>query len=179
MRDEKGLARLIRWSSDGAEVVFHDHDAEVLGRDDLLKHTIASKSQSPEMLARFQRDELLEPALTVVERFIADGLEDLVQPCPRRQGELNRIPLDIVPRSLLGALWLQAAQMVDGNFTYQRCEGCGHWFEIKPPATRRTKQFCTASCRVRAHRQRKAEAEQIARAAKKPGQRRKQTKRRK
>jgi hypothetical protein len=59
-----------------------------------------------------------------------------------------------VPNDLLGAVWLQFAQTVGGDKGFRRCSQCGLWFELAPEGGRKTKQFCSGTCRARAHRTR-------------------------
>ena len=42
----------------------------------------------------------------------------------------GRLNLRIVPKNLMGAIWLQFASGIDGNKDYRRCRACGKWFEI-------------------------------------------------
>lgn len=60
----------------------------------------------------------------------------------------------IVPRNLLGALWLQFALAIEGHRAYRRCAACQSWFEVSTAQTgkRADAKFCSARCRVRAYR---------------------------
>lgn len=66
----------------------------------------------------------------------------------------------LMPRNLLGALWLQFAKAVEGNKVYHRCQGpgCGQWYEVDPDKNRTSKLFCSTACRSKAYRERKADA---------------------
>ena len=72
--------------------------------------------------------------------------------------------LDWQPRSLLGALWLQAARSVDDK-SFRPCMSCGGLMEISRAETTGKKshsRFCSDKCRVRGYRQRKRQAVQLA-----------------
>lgn len=72
------------------------------------------------------------------------------------------LQMQIVPHSLLGALWLQFAQAVEQNKDYRRCAQCDRWLEISLSAVRKSKLFCSNACRTKAFRQRQAEAARLA-----------------
>ncbi len=78
--------------------------------------------------------------------------------------------LDWQPRSLLGALWLQAARSVNDK-SFRPCMSCGGLMEISRAETTGKKshsRFCSAKCRVRGYRQRKREAVQLAQQGRTP-----------
>jgi hypothetical protein len=59
------------------------------------------------------------------------------------------------PADLLGAMWLQFAQVVSGNYQIRVCRGCGRPFQVGAGANRRADAItCKDSCRQKAHRQR-------------------------
>lgn len=72
------------------------------------------------------------------------------------------LSLKLCPVSLLGALWLQFAQALQGHRRFQACADCGQFFEMsRSPTTgkRRDALYCRAACRVDAHRKRIAKAQ--------------------
>lgn len=69
--------------------------------------------------------------------------------------------LAFVPSSLIGAIWLQFAETIAQNKTFRRCQECGAWFETSGQGTRTSRQFCSNACRVRAYRNRIAEAQRL------------------
>jgi hypothetical protein len=73
----------------------------------------------------------------------------------------NSLHLRIVPKNLLGAMWLQYARSIDGNKDYRRCRQCGKWFEISLEANRPTRLFCQDACRYKFYRERMAAAQQL------------------
>jgi hypothetical protein len=62
--------------------------------------------------------------------------------------------LHIVPDTLLAAMWLQCARVLTENPTFKACEKCGKWFEISPEMRRKSTMYCSAKCKVAAHRAR-------------------------
>lgn len=70
----------------------------------------------------------------------------------------GRLRLHLRPASLLGALWLQLAQAIDGNADYRRCRVCAAWFELRPDRNRTSRAYCSDACRVKAYRGRQARA---------------------
>jgi hypothetical protein len=94
------------------------------------------------------------PCLLYGPPTLRDGLraEELPQ---------NRLHLRIVPKNLLGAIWLQYARGIDGNKDYRRCRACGKWFEISLEANRPTRFFCEDACRYKVYRERIAAAQKL------------------
>jgi hypothetical protein len=70
----------------------------------------------------------------------------------------------IVPKHLLGALWLQFARAVDGNKDYGQCLTCENRFEISLQETgyRTNRAYCSDACRSKAYRERQLRAHQLA-----------------
>ncbi len=64
--------------------------------------------------------------------------------------------LHVVPKNLLGAMWLQLAAAVEGKREYRQCAapGCNRWFELKPDTNRPDKIYCSDACKSRAWRAR-------------------------
>lgn len=61
-----------------------------------------------------------------------------------------------VPRSLLGALWLEFGNYLSEEREYERCDVCDTWFEIAPKqGTRGSRRYCSDACRFGAHPKRK------------------------
>jgi hypothetical protein len=69
--------------------------------------------------------------------------------------------LKLIPQSLWHAMYLQFAWAILGNKSYQRCDGCGKWFELSPSVNRADRQTCSDSCRVKLYRQRQKRARQL------------------
>jgi hypothetical protein len=67
----------------------------------------------------------------------------------------------IVPVSLLGALYLQFAYAVGADKHYQQCAHCAKWFELAPGLNRADRLFCSDSCRVLAYRTRQGQARRL------------------
>jgi len=66
--------------------------------------------------------------------------------------EKTPLQLGIVPKNLLGAMWLQFARVIEGELQYERCAECGQWFHVKPKGNRSNTRFCRPACRVKANR---------------------------
>jgi hypothetical protein len=70
----------------------------------------------------------------------------------------DRPVLFTMPTCLIGALWLQLAQSIDGNKQFRQCEACRAWFELAPDKARADKAYCSQACRSRAYRLRLKQA---------------------
>jgi len=67
----------------------------------------------------------------------------------------------IVPKNLLGALWLQLENAIAGNIEYRNCKGCGSPFEVSVLAGRSDKWYCHDLCRCKALRERRKQAAEM------------------
>ena len=68
----------------------------------------------------------------------------------------SRMSLHIVPRTLIGAMWLQCARVLTLHPTFKSCEHCSRWFELSAEGRRRHSKYCSSRCKVAAYRVRKA-----------------------
>ncbi len=87
-------------------------------------------------------------------------------------GNTPRLQLTLMPKSLLGAMWLQFAIAVHGSKTFPECLQCGAPFEISRDLTGKKKgaQFCSTRCRVTHYRNRIERARQLGHDGKSPQQ---------
>jgi hypothetical protein len=69
--------------------------------------------------------------------------------------------LDVVPVTLLGAMWIQLAQAIVAKKIFRACATCKRWFELDPRLNRTSRHFCSDGCRHRAYRERKERARQL------------------
>ena len=75
----------------------------------------------------------------------------------------NKHVFRLMPKILLGAIWLQFARVVVGHVTYRPCKVCGKLLTISPEKNgfRVDREFCGAVCRQRDHRRKVREAKQL------------------
>ncbi len=176
--DEENLASRIRWDGPNT-VVFHAPEIQTFRLTDPLSeitdtehvvsdpltgltnyrdaaYTIASDRCYPDRLRKFSRGEVLGPARDCVQDFVNLSLKARVSPRLEESAPATRPQIRLVPHGLIGALWLQLAQSIDGDRDYRRCSECLTWFEIAPGSGREDKRYCSNACRMRAYRKRKA-----------------------
>ena len=149
---------LVRSRSDGYETGIIDETA----------HDIPADAR-----ALLQPRNVIHLALVLVQTFANEQLWTHAGPCllygplTSRDGlwaeELpqNRLHLRIVPKNLLGAMWLQYARSIDGKKDYRQCRQCGKWFELSLEANRPTRLFCEDACRYKFYRERIAAAQKL------------------
>jgi hypothetical protein len=65
--------------------------------------------------------------------------------------------MQLIPRNLLEAMWLQFGEAVTHDKSFRKCRQCGTWFEISLRAARIDKVFCSEACKAKAYRRRKLE----------------------
>jgi hypothetical protein len=94
--------------------------------------------------------------------FVEDGPPNRVTPRFARDPLTGKMDLQVMPKNLLGALWLQLAEAIGGGKKFRQCDTCGGWFEVAPRHNRADRQFCTDACRSRAYRGRQDRARQLA-----------------
>jgi hypothetical protein len=168
--DEHALARHIRWDTApgvGLAVTYLSHPgAQPGGPFEVTRPpaavVLASERDAPELLERLRHSDVYGPALLYIQRVINQRIAGLVSVRAQWSGQAKRLPLQFVPESLLGAIWLQFALAVDGNRQYRQCEACGRPFEVAPDKARTSRRFCRDSCRVQAHRRRQVEQQGVA-----------------
>ena len=105
-----------------------------------------------------EADDAVTVARLFVQMTINRHLEGRVASRLLWHHESDLPRLRVTPCCLSSALWLQLASAVDRRSAHRRCRACGSWFEVSPDAARRSRKYCTDSCRVKAHRRRKAAA---------------------
>jgi hypothetical protein len=164
--DSTGLAHRIQWrrGEGGGLAVYYtgivppDSKPAAPRWPGFGESLIASQDENPQLLDSLRPGDLYGPAFAYIEHTINARLDGLVAVRSRWAGRRDRLPQRLVPRSLLGVIWLQFAQACDANRKYQDCAHCGRPFEVSPTAFRASKQFCKDSCRVQAHRKRREAA---------------------
>jgi hypothetical protein len=86
----------------------------------------------------------------MVNAHVAERIDTMLLPDP----DTRRPVLFTLPNTLIGALWLQVAQAIDGHKQFRRCEFCRSWFELAPDKARADKLYCSQACRSSAYRRR-------------------------
>jgi hypothetical protein len=165
----EGLKKYIRWRADaGVLSVVYDGGADLPpDRPAPEPDVIASESVYPELRGQMSPDDVVTPAVLYIETVTNEHLDGRVT--SRLLGNLEKkdLALYVVPRDLIGSIWLQFAEAVSGNKEFERCEVCGTWFEKSGRGRSRKdtdrkgrsdRQYCSARCKQEAYRQRKATA---------------------
>ena len=162
--DYKGLAQFIRWDEKGVHYASHPD----LGPNELpeppfrkILTVVATEDLRPDLLQRFRRGDVIEPALYYVQRVVNDRMKERISPRLLWSPDRSRLRLYFVPHSLLGALWLQFTHAIERDNDFRTCAECGMWFELSPQTARSNKVYCSNACRTKAYRKRKAEAERL------------------
>jgi len=96
-----------------------------------------------------------DPAMSKLNSRVSSQLQGRVRVAFSLDEKVTGFVLEILPVTLLGALWLQLAQSISGNKTHRACLGCGAWFEVSLKKFRPDKLTCSVKCRGRVARWRK------------------------
>lgn len=92
---------------------------------------------------------------------------ELIDRSDTSAGSLPRgLYLHLAPKDLLGAIWIQFAEALDGESEFRRCAHCKRWFAISPTARQRDSVYCGSPCRMRSYRGRQERARQLHRQGK-------------
>lgn len=110
----------------------------------------------PEIRELIPRGDVRRPALIYAQWVINEKMTKHVRPELLWQDPNDPSPvIRLHPSNLLGAMWLQFAQAVEGGYEYIRCgrARCQKWTKVDARAKRR-KKWCSKSCQVMASRSR-------------------------
>jgi hypothetical protein len=167
-RDEKTLRQHIHWE-EGPAIRYSSRPNAFKQKD--MPLPVEGESDESEIIAMRDGEQLEErlryftpgdtvgPALFRVQDVINKHMRDHVSPRLLWDKDLAHSELHIVPHNLLGALWLQFAEAVNGDKKYRRCEECGKWFELSPDLNRTNRKYCSGACRSKTYRRKKEEEE--------------------
>jgi hypothetical protein len=168
--DVEELSKIIHWTGPRTVVYEYGRDPKK-EKDEVSKYWAGysliamdegeRKRVHPELIDRFQYGELNLPVRYYIQKIINDRLKGLVFPQMLWERNRNRLSLYFVPSSLLGALWLQFAQAIDGDKKYRKCQECRKPYEISPETARTSKLFCSNACRSKNYRERQAKARKM------------------
>jgi len=100
--------------------------------------------------SRFERKDVLLPAKCALQMEINKRIAE--HPTVPRLSWTPDTPnrnqrLVFTPPNLLGAMWLQFAQAVTGEFELYACEWCGNFFQRGPGGRRADATTCSDACR--------------------------------
>lgn len=184
-RDKVGLSRFIFWQDEvpgkdgaGGVAAGWGYDSHLGLPKDVFaaeRRKVAFPGWHAQVISPvgdlFSPLDVLVPASFLVQEWVNKHLEGHVS--PRLVYNLDRGDrvMQIVPDSLLAAMWLQFAHSIEGHKSFRSCKQCGKWFELShKQSDRRTvrREFCTDQCKSRDYRRRKDMAVRLRSEGKKP-----------
>jgi len=143
-RDNESLKQYIHW--EGTRSVEYQK-----GRTRIV---IANEDSNREYLDRFPPGDVSIPAERLVQTVINKQIDGRVSPRLLWDEGGTKLRLYLVPKNLVGAMWLQFSQAVDGNIQFLVCPECEKPFAVNKSARGKPRIYCSASCRSRAHHKR-------------------------
>jgi hypothetical protein len=185
--DRKGLAEVIRWERPGdvryrsvpgvyapLGVAIPGIDEDGVEGQDIFRwyeHRLSLSYTSPvreaeELFRQIPVGDLERPALLFILGYVNGFLTADVGLRLVWDSSTNRAVLQEIPKSLIGAIFLQFSQAIHSDRECRRCQACGRWFELAPGVNRSDRLTCSDSCRSRAYRDRQDRARQLAAAGK-------------
>ena len=162
------LSRHVRQQHDEAglkAVIFDTHpdlpaDVNPPLPDLRLVDTVADRQHVVDWLSRFPPGDSALPTklwlLRLINRRVVGHLDGAFA-----LDAGGKMSLVMLPENLLQAMWLQLGLAVAQHKNYQRCVVCKSWFEVSPGVARRSRHFCSVSCKNKAFRDRKDRARQM------------------
>jgi hypothetical protein len=149
-RDVPALSRVIRWKEKTCFYESLDARSRGMKAGDLWMVI----DPVPDL---FRPGDVLMPALIQAQRWLNEKLDGNASPQLRYDERTTRQVFQIVPKTLLAAMWFQFAQAVEGNRDYRACKECGAWFEVgtKRGAFNKNRLFCSDKCKSKDYRRRK------------------------
>jgi hypothetical protein len=148
--ERKGLARLFRWrvTADESGWFFDTHPDHKDG-------TLEPPDRTRGWVNLDNEDAREDVAARVWLSARLNGqIETLVTPRVARDPEQGGYVFNLIPKTLLAAMWLQFVQAFVGQRTVARCEHCGRGFWLKTEKRR----FCSDGCKAAAYRERRGSA---------------------
>jgi hypothetical protein len=96
------------------------------------------------------------PAKYYLQKTVNENLRNRVSPQLLWNVRRNRphgLALFFVPQSLIGLMWLQLAQAVNGNKQYRQCLACRTWMLIsrETAGKRSSRSSCSNACRMKVY----------------------------
>jgi len=141
---------------------------EAQAEDGRTVEIIASDVNNSDWLRLFRSGDGETPARYLLQKWVNEKLMRRVSPAllwNARRSRPNDLALYFVPRDLLGAVWLQLAEVVNGNRPLRQCAACKSWIVITAEGTgKRSNRFtCTDACRMKVYYGRKLQARELRR----------------
>jgi hypothetical protein len=140
-------------------------------RDDDTRRSIAviaSAQLNSEWLKLFRVGDCLMPAKYYLQKSVNENLRNRVSPqllWNVRRSRPHGLALFFVPQSLIGLMWLQLAQAVNGNRQYRQCLACKTWMLIsrETAGKRSSRSSCSNACRMKVYYSRIVQARNLRR----------------
>jgi hypothetical protein len=155
--DRKALSDLIHWEPHFLCYV----PPKSQFRTTVQNLVIASEDSLGDPIGDYDRGDVVIPAWKALLWIVNCKLNQ--HPAPRQllwDRRTLRPISQLVPSSLISAMWIQLAQAITENKNYDQCHQCGLWFEVAAEK-RKDAKFCSNACRFKAYRERQKLAKRL------------------
>ena len=115
---------------------------------------LAVKDHEPIIFEKIKHGDIYKPAKMVVQNFINDALTSSASGRLLFEENSTRLSLHIEPKTLLGFLWWQFAQAIEGSTKYRNCTTCQIPFRVQSERGNK-KKFCSDACKSKNYRKKK------------------------
>lgn len=169
------LQKFIRWreDEDGHPRVEHVMPADARYNPGLWGNrrvgvvgVIASRTVNERLLTVMPEGDVILPARIYIQKTLDLCLSSLTATGMELDLSTAAMSVQVTPRNLLGAMWLQFARAVEGGKDFRQCSNCGNWIEVPPTAAHAARLFCSNSCKTKNYRDRKERVRRLAREGK-------------
>jgi hypothetical protein len=127
---------------------------------------LASAALNPAWLRLFRVGDCLMPARYYLQKTVNENLRTRISPqllWNVRRNRPDNLALFFVPQTLLGLMWLQLAEAINGNRGYRQCAACKGWIVISHEGvgSRSSRFTCSNACRMKIYYGRMVEARRL------------------
>lgn len=110
------LSLYIEWTSPD-KVIYQSHPDRASRPDHGVRNVIASRRKRPNLLQTLTEGDRILPAIVQIQQFVNSHLSDRVSSQLSRSENPSNLRLQVVPGSLIGAIWFQFARSVSAGET--------------------------------------------------------------
>lgn len=127
--------------------------------DDWCQETMALR-KAFEIWGALKRNRAEKSLWEELLKLVSPRVKD-IEGKPSLLADHSGMVLNVGPRNLCTAAWLQFEREVEGFFDFRRCAQCGRWFRFYPQKIRKEQIFCSQACRSKSYRARQEEARRM------------------
>lgn len=130
------------------------HMRQAVNALEALEQALYAHDGRPELAPYVAEDDEIKRLRSFIQSSINRKLDQHAAPRLLYDPDQGTMGLRIVPKNLLGAMWLQFGEAIDSTRKFDRCKQCNSWFAISK-SERTNRLFCSDACKSKHYRKRK------------------------